>query len=852
MKRKISKILGVGLTLALLTGMLVVAAPVSADITQPVVTLDATETAIGTIDAGYAIRFKVNKELVAGDNITITFPSDTAVVSVTGATGGNATIQAAPGWVGGAWLDSDVSNGVFSSSATTRTVKFMLGVGDQVGEGAEVRIKIDAGVNNPNAISTYTLTVATDKETTAVISSAYSITTPTPSVLPGIVQVFNPANVLMDQFTGGTAIDQATTEASATGYVIKIGPGTYSEDPDTDVAGVTFVATGAVEDTIVIGNWTVDMASTTISGLTIRGTVAVSAGAALTPVVIENNSFVRTATAGTEQFVAVASGVATIQDNTFDSSTGAVVDQAIAVATGTVTVTGNDFTLDATVAGVDDTAVAVTGVATVTITNNTITGASGLGFTTAAGSTATLTGNVFAGLEKAVMISSDAAATTIRGNSMSGGTNPSAVVFGSQIDIDAAGATLIEENDIENNAGYSVDVSGNASNVTVIGNYFSANTKGLTNTDTETLTAILNWWGADSGPTITTNAGGTGDKVTEETLGNVTYKPWAQVQTGEIATGSVQVVNGSFDQSTTIGISYTSDTVTAGITLASYTGNPTISAPPFAALTGGYYDVYSPNAAGQNTILFYNAEITMNTRVYYYSVLQQDWVACSSQAVAGNNSYVIVTIGTVGGVATSPTIGELNGTPFVLVSVPPAPVLAITSPLPGITGVILNPTLVWGASAFAISYQVELTEDPTFAILMQSRNTANAFYSVDEELDYATTYYWRVRAQTGEAENLGAGLFSGLSATVPVGPWTTGVFTTMAEPVEAVIGDVIIEADEPAIVNVDVAAPEVTVEPSSTTVEAAIPDYLLWVIVAVGAILIIALIVLIVRTRRVA
>ncbi|MFC2010637.1 beta strand repeat-containing protein [Chloroflexota bacterium] len=841
-KRKISRILGVALTLALLTSMLIGVAPVSADVTQPVVTLDATETAIGTIDAGYAIRFQVNQELVAGDNITVTFPSDTAVVSVTGATGGNATIQASPGWVGGVWLDAVVSNGAFSSTSTTRTVKFMLGAGDRIGEGAEVRIKIDAGVNNPNAISTYTLTVATDAETTAVQSSAYSITTPTPSVLPGIIQVFNPANVLMDQFTGATAIAQAIVEATATGYVIKIGPGTYSEAPDTAVAGVTFMATGAAADTIVIGDWTVDQASTTISGLTLQGTVTSSAGAITTPVVIQNCVFAHTAVPAAENFVNVTGGFITIQDNTFDSSTGAVVDQAIIVDGGTPTITGNTFTIDATTTS-DDTAIAAqTAVSTITISNNTITGASGLGFTTNIGSTATISGNTFSGLETAVMVNSIAAVTTVRGNAIQNGTvttAATATTAEAQIDLVAAGVTLIEENDIENNGGYSIDITANADNVTVIGNFFSGNTFGLRNADTNTLVAVLNWWGSNSGPTIASNAAGTGDAVTEGTLGNVTYRPWAEAQTTEAATGAVTVVNGTYDQSTTVGISYTSTVVTPGITLARYMSNPTISAPPFAALTLGYYDVYSPTAGGTNTILFYNTDITQNTQAYYYSVLQQEWAPCSSQAVAGNNAYVIVTIGTVAGALTQPNNTELTGLPFVLCEVPPAPTLSITSPAAGVMGVTVKPTLVWSASTAAVSYQVQLAEDPTFATMAWSRSMSNNFYAIGMPLEYSTTYYWRVRAQTSTAEDM-------------VGPWITGVFTTMAEPVE-VAPPAVVEA-EPPVVNVEVAAPVVTVEPTPVTGggAAAIPDYLLWTIVIIGAVLIIALIVLIVRTRRVA
>jgi hypothetical protein len=67
----------------------------------------------------------------------------------------------------------------------------------------------------------------------------------------------------------------------------------------------------------------------------------------------------------------------------------------------------------------------------------------------------------------------------------------------------------------------------------------------------------------------------------------------------------------------------------------------------------------------------------------------------------------------------------------------------------------------------------------------------------------------------------------------------------MAEPEEAAPPIIIEEKPAPP-------APEIILEvPPTPAPVQVIPDYLLWVIVAVGAVLIIAVIVLIVRTRRV-
>jgi hypothetical protein len=164
-------------------------------------------------------------------------------------------------------------------------------------------------------------------------------------------------------------------------------------------------------------------------------------------------------------------------------------------------------------------------------------------------------------------------------------------------------------------------------------------------------------------------------------------------------------------------------------------------------------------------------------------------------------------------------------------------VFTISSPASGSYDVPTNPLLTWAEYPGAIGYELMLAEDPTFAIIDFSYNISQPFYKVDETLKYSTTYYWRVRGVTGEAQKVRRAM------VVPAGPWMTGVFTTEAEPVDA-------EAVAPPEVTVDVAPPDVTVEVPSAA--APIPPGLLWAIVVIGAVLIIALIVLIVRTRRVA
>jgi hypothetical protein len=152
----------------------------------------------------------------------------------------------------------------------------------------------------------------------------------------------------------------------------------------------------------------------------------------------------------------------------------------------------------------------------------------------------------------------------------------------------------------------------------------------------------------------------------------------------------------------------------------------------------------------------------------------------------------------------------------------------VSGPETGAVDVGLMPTFTWAEYPDAVGYEIMLSEDPTFAIIEWSYNTDNPFYASEQELKYSTTYYWRVRARIGETER---------------GSWITGIFTTMAKPVEP-------EPDEPDVITVTEPGEIKIVEvPGDQPV---IPTYILWVIVGVGAILVIALIVLIVRTRRVA
>ncbi len=196
---------------------------------------------------------------------------------------------------------------------------------------------------------------------------------------------------------------------------------------------------------------------------------------------------------------------------------------------------------------------------------------------------------------------------------------------------------------------------------------------------------------------------------------------------------------------------------------------------------------------------------------------------------------------------------------------------AIATPVPevpaqGLQDAPLLPSFVWAGVSNAVSYEFELGIDPTFtATIVKTTITApTTAYTCATKLAYDTDHYWRIRA---------------VSATGTKSAWcTTQNFHTMLKPVEPlppvtippqITPTVIVTMPAPIVTvvppDITVVPPDITVvEPdiilptpttTSTTIQIAQPEVetpvYIWIIVAIGAVLTIAVIVLIIRTRRV-
>ena len=135
-----------------------------------------------------------------------------------------------------------------------------------------------------------------------------------------------------------------------------------------------------------------------------------------------------------------------------------------------------------------------------------------------------------------------------------------------------------------------------------------------------------------------------------------------------------------------------------------------------------------------------------------------------------------------------------------------------------------------------VTYALQIATDEEFTkLVLEKTDLSESEYTLTEGEQLESTkeeapYYWRVKAVSGlEAEG-----------DLEESEWSAGVFTTMEEPV-------VIEPEEPA--------PPPVIEPVVEVIipaEEVITPSWIYIIIGVGALLVIAVIVLIVRTRRVA
>jgi hypothetical protein len=191
--------------------------------------------------------------------------------------------------------------------------------------------------------------------------------------------------------------------------------------------------------------------------------------------------------------------------------------------------------------------------------------------------------------------------------------------------------------------------------------------------------------------------------------------------------------------------------------------------------------------------------------------------------------------------AWTPINGGFSETRTFTIAPSAATVPEIASPANGASITSTMPAFGWNPVGGTTMYQFQLSEDTTFLFPLMDEETAETGIVSTVTLEVGKTYFWRVRA-IEPVEGDWSGL-ANFTVAEPVAPPPT---TTVAPPT------VIVPTQAPPTINVP--APTVTVnvptQPAPTTVTEEVGPVYIWVIIVIGAVLVIAVIVLIVRTRR--
>jgi len=793
MKKKISRIMGVVLTAVLMLSL--VTLPVAATISQPSVTL-GDETISTTSD--YTILFQVTDEVPTTGNIVIEFPSETTVPASFLAA--EVVVQTTAGF--GTPRNANLG---LDAAVVDETVTIALtNLGGDIGEFAQVKVKFVGVITNPDDPDDYTLTVKTSEETTAVESAPYTIEAPDVGGLPGIVQVYNPSVIMITQKTGDNAIRDAILAITGDDFIIKIGPGKYSTDVfNTANVGTTFMATGAADATIIALNVIIDTNEITLDGLTFQGEMTVSGD----DCTITDCIFEKSADADEDLLVYDTTPITytcSIENCTFDTTNeDGDEDRAIQVEDPGLSVSACSFIVDE-----DDEAICVEA-DDFEASDCEFTGSSGFGIATHGLTTgeATVKDSTFDGLETALIL--DYEHFDFTGNTITNCTGDAIIV--TYTDGSFIIGNTISDNDEDY---YGVVVDDNAGETYVIFNNITGNELNIDNNDTvDELDATNNWWGDADGPDSDSISG---DVDTTPSLG------------GPVSAAKGDYGANSLDAKTATGVKISSD-ATAGtgvFAAASYADNPATATEDPAI---GFFDVYISDHGDADTITIrLYGDITADSKVMVWSTLEGAWVEASDQ---GANTFSGYAWCRVEEEDTVPLIEELGGTAFAVVTAPPPPPsgqlpVELVAPAAGITGVQLSPTFAWSDVGTEF-YEFQLSDNPYFAdpLVSDSPKLRAPYFDYPADLEYSKTYFWRVRSSISGATSV--------CVDTECGPWAMGLFTTMDEPVPP--PEIIFPEPQPPVIIPPVQ--EIT------------PTWI-YVIIGIGALLVIAVIVLIVTTRR--
>jgi hypothetical protein len=838
MKSKLFRILGIVTIVSMLAGTLVAVPAMALD--QPVVTL--SNSTIG-VAANYSIVTKVYTALAVAalDEIQITFPAGTNIGGITDAADADVQVAASSGIGTPAFA--------LTPAASTKLGQVLdIIVPADIGVGATIQVVIT--VVNPATSGSYNLTVSTQTTSgtaieAVVASTAYTIINPTIPGLPGVVNGYNSAGVLLTQSNSITAVMTVANVVRIT-----VGPGTYDEDVVINSAILTTLESTAGAATTIIRDanldtvgGTVDIqaipaAGFTMTGFTIygRATAAFSLNVAAGLKTTINSSTVKCpGTAGivTAGGVITTSTLATFNIVTVDVTGSALVGMVANGATSLPYLTSCVFNVDAGGIGM----LVNAGYGQVISCN--FNGAQGTGIQINAG-TPTIDGGNFTGLAPALDINGGTA-ITLKNAFFDG--NGNAVSTIPAIDVFCGGATSFNAfNNIFKNSPYFIaifDGAGASNNRFLFNDVAQANgnAKGFKQLGAALVILTHNWWGAATVPSGYNDA-----SISSTEAGYPVGAPpvGSNIDTAAPFSWTAASASGYSAAyfSAKVGYITLPSLTTATITMAGGGGfdtNPATKAPVTPMTVKRYYDFFVSGTVGAGDVAvvkFYNSAVTSNAQVFYWDAAYARWDVCDNGIVNVDSTeglFVQVTLS-----ATSkPKLADCVGSYFCLVDGVTLPGGDINMlPKPGTQDVSVSPSFSWTAVPGAIGYDFLIADSADIAVPTVADTTHSNGYIVTEPLAYSTQYWWRVTPYNA----------AGVRGT-PI----EGTFKTMAEPVEPTEEPII----TPTIIITQPPQPPPTVIVPTQEPVSVIPQYLIWIVIAVGAILVIVVIVLIVRTRRI-
>ncbi len=312
---------------------------------------------------------------------------------------------------------------------------------------------------------------------------------------------------------------------------------------------------------------------------------------------------------------------------------------------------------------------------------------------------------------------------------------------------------------------------------------------------------------------------------------------------------------------------WTHNTTPTPQTLDSYTEYLALAAnaPALTFPTNGYLlQVNSLNGNPNNFVFQWASPAAVSTTVNYNYEIVVYLDAAGLIPVGGSSTTAILAAATPGATVSAPSSLAIAGTPtFVPIpgttyywrvrtaanspvrsqwstmysfTVQPlgAAVPVIISPNNGSTIASQNPAFSWTPVTSTTQYDFQVATSPSFGttVFTDTPATAGAVTPVTIKLNQGTQYFWRVRA------------------SLPVqGDWSAVANFIVALPTTAAAPPVVVTIAPAPTIILPTAAGITTYTLAPAAVTQIAPTYI-WGIILIGAVLVIAVIVLIVRTRR--